>query len=151
MVKLRVFKNFGWISQQAGGQPHSPACFNTSCSSIQLEGVYSPHRGHSLSTCLWGPCGTVLLIHRVYLLNKPTPSRTGEITDLLNTYKQTENEANKTEEAVPIETTKQNFRKIKTVIGNPLHEAFKVMVIKMFNELERITKEHSEKLNKEKT
>ena len=104
-----------------------------------------------MSTCLWGPRGTALLIHRVYLLNKPTPSRTGEITDLLNTYKQTENEANKTEEAVPIQTTKQNFRKIKTVIGNPLHEAFKVMVIKMFNELERITKEHSEKLNKKKT
>ena len=64
----------------------------------------------------------------------------------------TENEANeKTEEAVPIETTKQNFRKIKTVISNPLDEAFKVMVIKMLNELERIMKEHSEKLNKEKT
>jgi len=37
------------------------------------------------------------------------------------------------------------------VIRNTLHEAFKVMVIKMLNELERIMKEHSEKLNKEKT
>lgn len=150
MVRLRVFKNCGWISQQAGGQPYSPACLNTSCSSTTTGECIQPTQ-RTLSTCLWGPHGTALLIHRVYLLNKPTPSRIGR-SQTYSIHTNTENETNeKTAEAVPIETTKQNFRKIKTVISNPLNEAFKVTVIKILNELERIMKEHSEKLNKEKT
>ena len=40
---------------------------------------------------------------------------------------------------------------MNTVISHSLDEAFKVTVMKMLNELERIVKEHSEKLNKDKT